>query len=271
MCNCQRCRIEIEECGRAAALTAAAVEHLAACAACRAFQVERESLRRLIEELEPVVAPRDFEFRLRARMLAQERASFRFAWPALAPRLFALAFSLCFVIALGLALHQHMQRRTATGLPDDNQSAAVHSKAIAPATFAEQRVPDGARNTSSNQPANITANDLPTRPRRVSLPERALADRAITQRRFEPTVASRDLSLRSTPVVLNEQTAELVALNSIPLPLPASAKPLKVVLKDQQGVARELSVPPISFGSRDMLGGHAQVLRASATNGQGVW
>jgi hypothetical protein len=271
MCNCQQCRIEIEACGRQTRLTTPAAEHLATCAACRAFQAERACLRRLIDELEPVAAPPDFEFRLCARLSAQERTPVRFAWPALVPRVFGLAFSLCFVVALGVALHRYAQQPTATGLPAGNQSAAVPFGPIASSTTEANNANDIARNTSSKPAANITMNDLPKQPRRVALPERTVADRAMTPRRLAADVASRDLSLRGTPVVLKEPARESVALNSIPLPLPASSRPLKVLLKDQQGVARELSVAPISFGSRDTLSGHAQVMRVSAISEQGVW
>src|SRR3954469_25315396 len=68
--NCQACQIEIEELELGELLSEAARMHIRACSPCRAFHDERQSLRKLVGSLEPVAAPSDFDFRLRARLAA---------------------------------------------------------------------------------------------------------------------------------------------------------------------------------------------------------
>src|SRR4028119_525229 len=70
--NCQKCKNEIEERDlRRESLSDAAEAHLSACADCRVFGAERLALRRLVGGLEKVSAPADFDFRMRARMVAE--------------------------------------------------------------------------------------------------------------------------------------------------------------------------------------------------------
>jgi hypothetical protein len=51
--------------------------HLAACAACAQFQIERAQLRELVGSLKPVAAPADFDMRLRARIAREKDAGAR--------------------------------------------------------------------------------------------------------------------------------------------------------------------------------------------------
>src|SRR5260370_2077456 len=67
--DCRATRQEIDEGG--GRLSAQALRHAASCAQCLAFQNERARLRELLTSLEPVTAPADFDFRLRARIAAQ--------------------------------------------------------------------------------------------------------------------------------------------------------------------------------------------------------
>jgi len=82
--ECRATRREIDEGGEH--LTAQALRHVASCAPCLAFQNERTRLRDLLTSLEPVTAPADFDFRLRARMAAQTER--------LGPRSFFSGFAL---------------------------------------------------------------------------------------------------------------------------------------------------------------------------------
>ena len=67
--ECRATRREIDEAGEQ--LSTQALRHVASCAPCLAFQNERGRLRELLTSLEPVTAPADFDFRLRARIAAQ--------------------------------------------------------------------------------------------------------------------------------------------------------------------------------------------------------
>src|SRR5215831_13455226 len=87
---CRATRREIDDADINRQLSPQASAHIAACAACRAFQSERANLRELLGSLEPVTAPADFDFRLRARIARQSDSprsafgSFMLSTPALA-------------------------------------------------------------------------------------------------------------------------------------------------------------------------------------------
>ncbi|MGB8508804.1 MAG: hypothetical protein WCD76_10385, partial [Pyrinomonadaceae bacterium] len=71
--NCKRYMLEMEEASGGAGLSREARAHLRACRHCLDFYERGESLSRLVGGLEKVVAPPDFEFRLRARMAAAKK------------------------------------------------------------------------------------------------------------------------------------------------------------------------------------------------------
>src|SRR5205085_11196100 len=126
MLTCQQCRTEIDAHTPRAGLGAHAAAHVSVCAACRTFQSERVRLQSLIGELEPVGAPADFEFRLRARMAAQPPAALRFNWLRLTPRALGLAFAACMVCAFALTLRWHAQQSTGSrGSAPIRQSATA--------------------------------------------------------------------------------------------------------------------------------------------------
>src|SRR4029453_18808029 len=74
--------------------------HLSLCAGCRDFRAERTELRQLVGSLESVIAPADFEMRLRAR-IAREQSPSREPLFARLIRMPALAAAALFVIVGG--------------------------------------------------------------------------------------------------------------------------------------------------------------------------
>lgn len=123
--SCKACRIEIEEAAGGEPLSAQARAHAETCLPCRAFLVERQSLRRLLGSLEPVTAPPDFDFRLRARLSAAGRENSRRIWrPGFAPgrSAVALAASLALVIGAFVIFKQINFNRTEA--PPSTQAVA---------------------------------------------------------------------------------------------------------------------------------------------------
>jgi hypothetical protein len=115
--NCKTCRIEVEEAEMSAPLSGHARAHAETCPACRAFLVERRSLRQLLGSLERVAAPPDFDFRLRARLSAaagQENSRRIFWGPGFAPGRSAVALvaSLALLIGAGVIFKQLNLNRT---------------------------------------------------------------------------------------------------------------------------------------------------------------
>ncbi|HYX42719.1 MAG TPA: hypothetical protein VE821_13525, partial [Pyrinomonadaceae bacterium] len=203
MSNCQQCRTEIETAARIETVTAQAAEHLAVCAACRAFQAERQRLRQLVGELEPTPAPPDFEFRLRARMLAHERAPVaRYAWPASAPRAFGLVCAACLILALIATLRLHTQQSLPAGDPVALPSAAVaqHTPVqIEPSNSATTNF----ANTTNNDPISAPTIKTPTRMQRHILPFEHFGLGHATPRAAENdlNVASESLGVGEAPIV----------------------------------------------------------------------
>jgi len=277
MFNCQQCRIEIETATRAETVSAQAAEHLAACPACYMFQTERQRLRQLVSELEPVAAPPDFEFRLRARMAAHDSApAARFVWPAFAPRALGFACAACLVFALIAMLRLHTQQSLPIGDP-----VVARSGSIVPLTAQVQVEQPQTTTSSTNQELNNAPISAPTTSRSIATPKRTLPFEHAGLGRIAPREAlaenelhagSENFGVGNAPVVtrtLEGNSPE--SLSTIPLPVSASSSPLKVTLKDTQGMARVISVDPVSFGAGDLLGGHARVVRTNATDSQGVW
>ena len=102
--ECRDTRREIDELEFGAEPSHRAIEHIAACEACRQFGAERTELRELVGSLERVGAPPDFDMRLRARIAAERSTSRRqpfFAWLLSTPSLAAVAL---FVVVAGSVL-----------------------------------------------------------------------------------------------------------------------------------------------------------------------
>ena len=115
MFACQQCRREIETAARSETLSVPAATHLDACAGCRAFRSERQRLRSLLGELEPITAPPDFEFRLRARMAARPGApARRMSWLTFTPRFAGLALAACLVLAAAATLRWRESQTTSS-------------------------------------------------------------------------------------------------------------------------------------------------------------
>src|SRR5882724_9466973 len=98
--ECRATRQQLDEGGEQ--LSAQTLQHVASCARCLAFQAERARLRELLTSLEPVTAPADFDFRLRARIAAQaEGAGPRSFLSGFALSTPAMAVAALVIVALG--------------------------------------------------------------------------------------------------------------------------------------------------------------------------
>ncbi|HEX8069776.1 MAG TPA: hypothetical protein VF546_07490 [Pyrinomonadaceae bacterium] len=301
MYSCRQFRAELEEGARRAPVTAQAAAHAAGCAACRAFGAERQALGRLLGELEPVGAPADFEFRLRARLAAREGAGVsplaRFAQRArlsLAPRLLATGLAACLVLACAAALGW---RTLHTSPPQSTAShPATSATANDPISVATtQQGATAARQETASHGGALATTDTATTHAPVSVRH---ASRGATRVAASSAVAKVSSSVRERGVGVARHTAQPVPENvpgvseaavrgaqplvahlgnsaiqpaPIPLPVAASAKPLRVLLRDPRGAAREVSLEPVSFGARDLLAGRTTVQRVNASYTQGVW
>ncbi len=273
MLNCRECRTEIEIVSLTEDLSARAAAHLATCAACRMFETEQTSLRRLLGTLEPVGAPADFEFRLRARMTAQPHTTARFILPRLSLRALALAAAACLVLALSMTL----KRPTPQPMAGSEPTAAQGSATVAPISVAHPKpIEVAATNTApvmrDSSPSNSGSAKSTTTGQRPALPlERSRAAGLPTRKSVNGAIGVNDLGVRGAPIVTEAALHNPVTLQSIPISVAASAKPLKVFFKDTQGAERMISLEPVSFGARDLPGTRATGPRVRPVVNQGVW
>ncbi|HYY41119.1 MAG TPA: hypothetical protein VE775_00215 [Pyrinomonadaceae bacterium] len=271
MSSCQQCQTEIETAARPDALTARATEHLSACAACRALQTERRGLRQLIGELEPVGAPPDFDVRLRARIAAQQRASAPFSLWLFTPRAVGLAAAASLVLVFGVALGWRARQPASMGDATPPLAQVSSPAAQRPQVEPTQISPAGAASAvvENNSAGGALAFRSDKRAASVGRHESAGLN-ARRPARLLPDV--RDASLAGVSAITAHGVEnQMASLTPIAVPVPASAQPLKVLMRDTQGAARVVSIEPVSFGSRDLLGARAQTTPAKATNEQGVW
>lgn len=245
---CREMRREIDQSELQPTFGPEAEAHLAECAACAAFRDERFRLRELIGALEPVVAPADFDVRLRAR-IARERDThqqpFIFRLVMSTP---AIVVAAVLVVVVGTILFVNQRNRT--------QTPAVASTREDKATVPAVTVPEVAVNTGVS-PVNGT--DLPN----VNPPD--------TSRRLNVTAKN---ITRSGPAtnsgaevyesdVRGAQTVRLSPDRAGEVSLTAPVKPMVVTMYDERGGSRKIQLPPISFGSQRLTDNRTPVSMAN--------
>ena len=230
--NCEVIRRELDELMLGETCSAAALEHLRECAACREFNEKQTRLRQIVGGLGTVSAPPDFDFRLRARLAndANGAAAFHF-WPAVRR---GLAFAVVlFLVLLGALLVRNVFNRA----PANKQVATT----------------DQHNNTPAPQPSQTAIPKEEPKPAPelfAAAPERhpQTIKTSQTGSRIKRTLASEDFSSQRAPVFNGVEPAG--AFEVLPLD---SSQSFKVSLDDGRGNARTISVPSLSFGSQRML------------------
>src|SRR5262249_9703077 len=132
--ECRNTRREIDELELGHRPSVQATMHLAGCSACQQFQAERTSLRELVGSLEPVVAPPDFDMRLRARIAAEKYDKHRQPFFARLISTPALAAAALFVIVAGSVYWIARRPANPAVAPSAPEVAKNNDKAKAPET-----------------------------------------------------------------------------------------------------------------------------------------
>jgi hypothetical protein len=222
--GCRNTRREIDELELGHRPGAEATAHMAACSACEKFHAERKSLRELVGGLEPVIAPPDFDMRLRARIAAEKydkRAQPFFVRLVSTP---ALAAAALFVIVAGSVVWISRRPSTPTVTPTRPEVAKTN-ETIAPAKVNQAggtddvtRAPDKGRDVAS---ADI--NRHRSRGRGVS---------------------SEDQFSRPAPVISQADSDQAYV----------PSRPVEFALQDGSGKTRRISLPAVSFGGQNLVG-----------------
>lgn len=283
--NCKLYRTKIEEMNFGERLNAETETHLRACRACADFYAERAALRGLIGDLERVNAPSDFDFRLRARIAAENastgrsRAVWRFA-----PGLVSLAVAALFALTL-VTLRVYQTQPPATNLaqmPDaDVETRANNTTASVPTDNNVAALPAQPATTSLElaQASGATkeTESVPRRRVRQSrFNEAALnSARMVNARAASPSSSDFTASLRGATVVSRE-SAELLRAASkgsmpVAVPVSTSAQPLRVVLRDEHGESRVVAIKSVSFGAQNLMGQRTRATSGNLPVREGVW
>jgi hypothetical protein len=249
--TCREVRREIDESDLRLSLSAEVVTHVASCAPCRQFQHERSRLRELVGSLEPVTAPPDFDMRLRARIAAERqrpaRSSFFPQFLMSTPAMAAVAL----VIVLAASIVWFSQRNrsqsplTATG----SSSQPTKSSEAGLPVKSEATAPIVADVTNPETADSVNHGDVPRALHRSN--EVAMA---------RPRSLAGDFDVR--PAMTISRTVDSPGEVSLSAP----DKPMVVSVEDESGVRRNISLPPVSFGSQRLVDNRVPV----STNGR-VW
>ena len=230
---CNQVRFEIDEKDLTAALSTSAMEHLQHCSECQEFQNKETKLRQIVGSLEPVNAPPDFDFRLRAR-LANDRtvASYRSMSAVRVWRMRSAAVAaMLLIFAATVYIIRQNQPVPSTPGSDHTTRATNDTKAAKPA---ESPAAPPAVAAISNDGSDSSA-DMKKTIRRRPLTG--------TFKRPTATTVTLDYSNTAAQVLSIDQT----------FPIDVSQPSFKVSLDDGRGTSRTISVPTVSFGSRRVL------------------
>jgi hypothetical protein len=233
--DCRVTRREIDESELNQKLSEQARSHVASCASCRDFRVERTSLRELVASLEPVAAPGDFEMRLRARLAsdrqARTRQPFIFRFVTGTPAIAAAGV----IVMLALSLVWFTQRNT------------VPQQAIAPVPIQEAPVHQPSAFTA-NKGNNGEAVDRPAVPGKDQNSRgRGNGSRENGSNTASAGVTANDYGV--SPAESYQQIHQRAGEVSLSAPL----KPMVVSMQDDSGATRRISLPPVSFGAQRLV------------------
>jgi hypothetical protein len=243
-CRAMRREIDQSELGRR--LSEPAEMHLASCAPCSEFRAQRSRLRELVGGLEPVVAPADFDVRLRARIVREKESRaqqpFIFRFIVSTPAIVVTAV----LVLLAGSIVWFSQRNGKQ-----------------PTTTASTETPNK-QTTADTNPASVAVNNesratAPVPPVTVdnSKPNGHSNSQRQNPAKPSPGPQSSDFSVSRAPAIKQaEQRPGEVSLS-------APIKPMVVSMQDVHGATRRILLPPISFGSQRLVDNRIPV---SATN-----
>lgn len=235
--ECRKTRREIDELELGHRPSLQATAHMAACIACREFQAERTSLRELVGSLEPVVAPPDFDMRLRARIAAEKYDNPQQPFFARLVSTPALAAAALFVIVAGSVFW--ISRRPSAPVTPSKPEVAKNNVPNAPSTV-NQPNPAGATPVSDEGNDVATAGPIKT-------VHRSRGSRAVDS---EDSLARGAESIRQTD---SDQAY-------------VPSRPVEFALQNERGKTRKISLPPVSFGAQNLVSDNRREVAYSPTS-----
>lgn len=286
--KCKSYRTEIEEANPGAQLSAGASRHLRDCAACRKFYEERLALRNLLGGLEVVTAPPDFEFRLRARLAAGKasKGTHALSWRRFAPGAVSIALAACFALTVAVVLRFNGADSSVAPLQTSKTVADARPSGAATTTGTtnETKLADDSNRKNDTEMASAVNETRGSRNGgrilQTTTPVRVRAARPlyVGEKTQQAAPLSNDLtaSLKSAAVLTpNGAGLSHEAVKSdapLAVPVNTSAEPLRLLLSDEQGAARVVSIKSVSFGGQELVVRPSGARRApSVPVIEGVW
>jgi len=265
--ECKTIRRELDEADPNQQPGNSAAEHLRGCSDCRAFASDQRSLRGLIATLRPVVAPSDFDFRLRAR-LAREKSRaqsgvgignfLKIARPV------AVAALVLLVGVVGVVIKNRVTSSSPGTVNLPGAMEATSGTRHVPITPAAPANPDieqaGAVATTAGSGNNPAAPDHHIV---VAPKNRGLRISPIV-RRSEGT-ATREFGVSPASVLVSDQADKADSVVRVPL----DGRALQISIDDERGETRTILLPRVSFGSQRLVA--SQSFRPSVSQTKGVW
>ncbi|HKZ79794.1 MAG TPA: hypothetical protein VJ124_16095 [Pyrinomonadaceae bacterium] len=255
---CRRVCREIEEAAPEQVLSDLSLKHLRSCSACQSFFDERLKMSELLGTLPPVVAPEDFDFRLRSRLAALKQSERRGFKPNLFGFNFPSAAIAMMLLLAGAAFLWGVYERPSNETPVEQEIAS--GKVSSEPLREVEPQPTNQQVEVNNNAAVVRAAPESRRGRSTS---KSRGSDVASMKDVGRTV-SRDFSSVPAPLLTSEQP---VANKASVFPIEASYQALKLSLTDVNGVPRTISVPAVSFGSQRVLAGSGSSTAQNSARG----
>ena len=264
--ECKTIRRELDEAEKNQPLSSRAAEHLQGCAECSSFDADQRTLHGLMASLEPVAAPADFDFRLRAR-IAREKSPARTGtglgnFLKIPRPVAALALVLLLAVA-GIIVRNRMTSSTTTAVVGTSPTKGVPLKGAA-----AEPIDTGTKNSStgtvaisagpSNKPSSGDVHSVTAPKNKVTRGTQVVA------RKGEGT-ATREYSVTPAAVLDVNQADSAGSIIRVPL----DGRALQILIDDGRGATRTISLPTVSFGSQRLMSSKSFMPPVSPA--KGVW
>jgi hypothetical protein len=262
--ECKTIRRELDEAETNQPLSSRAAEHLQGCAECRSFDSDQRTLHGLMASLEPVAAPPDFDFRLRARIAREKsraRSSTGLGNFLKIPRpVAALALVLLIAVA-GIVVRNWMTSSSTTavvGTPP-RKDAPLRETGANP-------IDTGTKNSGTGTLAisAVPSNKPPSQDGHSGTANKATRGTQVVARKGEGT-ATREYSVTPAAVLDVNQADSAGSIIRVPL----DGRALQILIDDGRGATRTISLPTVSFGSQRLMSSQSFMPPVSPT--KGVW
>lgn len=258
--NCRNVRREIEETAPGGLLSSPANDHVTKCVACETLAREHAKLQQIVSSLGTVEAPGDFDFRLRARLVGEKPGSARSFAPfgigglSFGVRSGAVAAMLLFVAAAFAVVTLRSN--------SDNSISVQKEKQSTPIAVVKTTAPDATLNPDTDQ-AQVAVAGVKS-PSADPLAKRQGGSRRTGLVSTGPInrMVALDSASTGAPVLKRGQLVETFPTSAFSID--AAYQSLKVSVDNGRGTSRTISLPTVSFGSKQSLSQSSPPLVAAA-------